>query len=101
MELADILKDYGPWAVLCGFLIWQGWQREQRMAKRLDHVEDQIRDHLVRVIERNTHTMGQVLSALHERPCLMDEGAPRSPTPRPIPMAQAETDRIHKKTREG
>jgi hypothetical protein len=75
MDAASITafaKEFGPWVVLCGFLVWQSWRREQRMAKRLDHVEDQIREHLVRVIEKNTMTMAQVLAALRDRPCLVD-----------------------------
>lgn len=71
--IATLVKDFGPWVVLCGFLIWQSHRREQRMAKRLDHVEDAIREQLVRVIEKNSTIMGQVLAALRSRPCLMEE----------------------------
>lgn len=85
MDLASLLKEFGPWVALVGYLVWQGWQREQRMAKRLDHVEDSIREHLVRVIEKNTGTMNQVLASLRSRPCLQDQAEPMPMDPAPLP----------------
>jgi hypothetical protein len=93
MDAASITafaKEFGPWVVLCGFLVWQSWRREQRMAKRLDHVEDQIREHLVRVIKKNTTTMTQVLAALRSRPCLVEPDDEHHPS---IPSEQPATDR--------
>ena len=82
MDFATITafaKEFGPWVVLCGFLVWQSYRRELRMAKRLDHVEDQIREQLVRVIEKNSSIMGQVLAALRSRPCLLEEDRDERP----------------------
>ncbi len=94
--IATIAKDFGPWVVLCGFLVWQSHRREQRMAKRLDHVEDQIREQLVRVIEKNSSIMGQVLAALRSRPCLMEEDRDERPAlPHEPPTERTNKARTH------
>lgn len=92
MDIVNLVKEFGPWAMLVAYLVWQGWKREQRMARRLDHVEDSIREQLVKVIERNTSTMNLVLSSLRSRPCLHDHQP--EPQAQSIPPELRPTDAI-------
>jgi len=73
----EIAKVFGIPAVAIGFFIWQGHKREQRLAARLDGVEDYIRETLQGLVRdghaavmANTGMMEDFTAALKTRPCI-------------------------------
>ena len=62
MDLSDLflmLKQYGPLVVVVLFFLWQNWQRELRMDKRINKLEDEQRDVLMPLVERCTDVITQ------------------------------------------
>ena len=51
-DLLMLLKQYGPLVLVAAFFLWQGWVRENRMSKRIEHLEDQQRNVLMPLCER-------------------------------------------------
>jgi len=73
-DLVMLLKQYGPLILVTAFFLWQGWVREGRMGKRIEHLEDQQRNLLMPLVERcadviaqNTMMMERLEKALDER----------------------------------
>ncbi|WP_254509867.1 hypothetical protein [Anatilimnocola floriformis] len=70
MEFADaiqLVKQFGPFFIAVLFFLWRDWQREDRLSKRIDHLEDEQRQvimPLVRdcsaVITKNTTVMERI-----------------------------------------
>ena len=73
-DVIVLLKQYGPLVLVMAFLLWQGWVREGRMAKRIVRLEDEQRNVLMPLVERcadviaqNTLMMERLEKALDER----------------------------------
>lgn len=70
MELLDafqLVKLYGPFAVAVVFFIVRDWKREDRMTKRINTLEDEMRKVILplvqdtsAVIARNTEVMQRI-----------------------------------------
>jgi hypothetical protein len=59
VDLLMLLKQYGPLALVAAFVLWQGWVRENRMSKRIEHLEDQQRSVLMPLVERCADVIAQ------------------------------------------
>lgn len=53
---AAFLKDFGPAIGVILFFIWRDWKREDRMAKRIEALEEFQQRELIGLIEK-THTI--------------------------------------------
>ena len=58
-DLLMLLKQYGPLILVAAFFLWQGWVRENRMSKRIEHLEDQQRNVLMPLCERCADVIAQ------------------------------------------
>jgi len=58
-DLLMLLKQYGPLVLVAAFFLWQGWVRENRMSKRIEHLEDQQRNVLMPLCERCADVIAQ------------------------------------------
>lgn len=73
-EIADlvwIVKQFGPLVLMVGFVLWRDQKREDRLAKRINMLEDEQRKVILplvkecaAVIARNTTVMERLESAL-------------------------------------
>lgn len=52
--LLELAKQHGPWVAAVAFFIWQGWIRENRLAKTVDDLNSFIRGEMRTTIEHNT-----------------------------------------------
>jgi len=68
----DLATRFGiPLALVCLF-IWHGAKREERMATRLNALEDFIRGRLTALITDDHHLVRTFTQAMLTRPCLVD-----------------------------
>jgi hypothetical protein len=58
-DLLTLLKQYGPLILVTAFFLWQGWVREIRMGKRIEHLEDEQRNVLMPLVERCADVIAQ------------------------------------------
>jgi len=58
-DVVVLLKQYGPLILVMVFLLWQGWVRETRMGKRINHLEDEQRNVLMPLVERCADVIAQ------------------------------------------
>ena len=72
--LMKIFKVYGPWVGLIIFFVWTGHKREERMATRLDALEDYQKNRLevmaiesVTALKENSLVMREVLTILRKK----------------------------------
>ena len=86
MEFLALFKEFGPWVLLVAFLVWRDWQRETRMAKRIDSQWDA----LAKLQQRSNDVLRDLTDVLRARPCLSDaaqdykpHSAPQIPHPAP------------------
>ena len=87
MDWVQILTDVGVLAGLVVFFAWTSWQREVRLARRIDHLEAFYETKLVTIVEsstthlktnsdalrKNTETMQRLIERLRDRPCMLDD----------------------------
>lgn len=59
MELLDFLKEFGPLAGAVLFFIWRDWRREDRLATRIEKLEDEQREVILPLVERTTNVIVQ------------------------------------------
>lgn len=85
-ELGQLIERYGLGIVLLAFITWQLWkernvmnakmyEREDRMAARLDTVDDKHVDLINKsneALNNNTIAMHAICRTLERRPCLKD-----------------------------
>lgn len=57
LELMALLKQFGLTAMLIGYFIWRDGQREVRLGKRLDDMQDRHSNVLETVVKDNTLAM--------------------------------------------
>lgn len=69
MEFLALFREYGPWVLLVAFLVWQSWEREKRMSKRLDAQWEE----LAKLQRRGDDVLRELIAALRARPCLRDQ----------------------------
>jgi hypothetical protein len=62
----SILKIAGPSSLVLLF-VWQSFKREERLAKRLNVIEDRW----VAALENNTRATKRLTAGLEKRPCLL------------------------------
>jgi hypothetical protein len=82
-DFLKFLKDYGPWALLAGYLIVQLINDKARLVTRSETNEDRyiaLAERSVAALENNTsanHELSmalvQLASALRIKPCMLDE----------------------------
>ena len=72
-EIFPLLKQYGPLILVVVFLLWQGWQRELRMGKRIDLLEDEQRNVLLPMVERCTEVITQNTNVMERLEHSLDE----------------------------
>ena len=77
-EFLQIVTQIGWPAGLVVFFVWLSWKREERLANRLDEVENYVRDHQAAIVEEsiraqkdNTTALLTLSKSLNERPCLV------------------------------
>ena len=70
-DLAWLLKTFGPLLVAVIFFVWRDFKREDRLADRIDKLEDEQREVILplvketsEVIVRNTEVMRQNLRVM-------------------------------------
>mgnify|MGYP001245854699 CR=1 FL=1 len=56
-DIINILEKYGSVIGILGAFVYWTWAREQRMAKRIDSLENYINEKLVTVIKNTTDTL--------------------------------------------
>ena len=71
MDFTEIMKQYGLWAALCVFFIWQSWSRETKLADQLESSQKYIRESLSTVVRDNTEALRELKELLSVRPCLI------------------------------
>jgi hypothetical protein len=57
----------GGFAGLVAIFVWQSFRREERMAGRMDVIEDRSLD----VISKNTEAIAKLTATLENRPCIV------------------------------
>jgi len=72
-EIFPLLKQYGPLVLVVVFLLWQGWQRELRMDKRIDTLEGEQRNVLLPMVERCTEVITQNTNVMERLERSLDE----------------------------
>lgn len=75
MDIADLLKDFGPLIGVIIFFIWRDWKREENLVERVQALEKYQQETLadltkqsIEVIAANTEQMkwvAQVISTCH------------------------------------
>lgn len=80
-----VIERLGLAVALVAYFVWTGWQREQRMAKRIDQLEKQLNTTTSRLaaltelvtetIKRDTEVVSDAMKALHDRPCVAFDSA--------------------------
>lgn len=55
----DLLANFGPLASVVLFFIWRDWQREAKLFKRVEKLEEYQRDTLVDLVEKTTAILAQ------------------------------------------
>lgn len=63
----DIIQHAGPTVAITAIFVWQSVLRENRMAKRLDKVEDYIRNEYADIVRENTQAMNLLTAAVNRR----------------------------------
>jgi hypothetical protein len=43
IDIVDLIQQFGPFFVAVLFFLWRDWKREDRLSKRIDHLEDEQR----------------------------------------------------------
>ena len=75
MDLMWLLKQFGPLLIAVIFFLWRDYRREDRLAARIETLEDEQRDVLLpqvekcsTVIAQNTVVMQRLERALDRQP---------------------------------
>lgn len=100
-----ILKEFGPWVVLVGFLVWKGVVREDRKDKIIAEQTRQLMqvfERVAKIAEQNTEAYKSLVRVLRDRPCITVEDPEELPTPwqtqhkpdRRVRPSLPETDRL-------
>jgi uncharacterized membrane protein YccC len=55
----DILKNFGPLIAIVIFFIWRDWQRELKLTRRIEKLEDYQKKMLQNLVERTTAALVQ------------------------------------------
>jgi hypothetical protein len=55
----EILKNFGPLASILVFFVYRDWQRELKLTKRLEKLEDYQKQMLQNLVERTTAALVQ------------------------------------------
>lgn len=55
----DILKNFGPLISILVFFIWRDWQREKRLTRRAERLDDYQKKILQNLVEKTTAALVQ------------------------------------------
>lgn len=72
--------QFGLAGAVVGIVMWQSWQRETRMAERIDILEDRQDDAMATANERNIIALEQVAQAIQTNNSLMQRLLDTHPT---------------------
>lgn len=61
-DLAKVAKEWGIFAAMCAFFIWQGWVRETGLASKIEAQDSFIREKLVSTVSANTEAFLEIKS---------------------------------------
>lgn len=90
MDFVALFKDFGPWVMLVGFLVWRDWQRETRMSRRIDLQWDE----LAKLQRKSNEILRDLTDVLRARPCLADDATVSRPHDLPqVPRVRTESHR--------
>lgn len=71
MDLWEVARVFGPWALAVAFFIWRDSKREDRLSARINYLENEQRDTILplvtnctEVITQNTEVMKRLEKAL-------------------------------------
>ena len=59
MDMAMILRDFGPIVGIILFFIWRDWKREDKLLERVTRLEDYQQETLVKMITDTTTALAQ------------------------------------------
>ena len=63
-SFSEILKNYVPLVALVIFFVWRDWQRELRLSKRVERLEEYQKKTLENLIEKTTLALAQTSECL-------------------------------------
>lgn len=67
----ELAKQFGVWAALAIFFVWQNWVREGVLSKRLEAETEYTKKVLTETVAANTSAMRSLADSLSDRPCLL------------------------------
>lgn len=80
VDWVSAIERLGLAIALVAFFVWTGWQREQRMGKRIDYLEKQasslgnklaaLTELVTEALKRDTTVIADAIATLHGRPCM-------------------------------
>lgn len=80
MDWATLLRELGVLAGLVVFFAWTSWLREQRLATRIDALEQFVEHELMKALStaanaslRQAETLDALIKVLTARPCLLQD----------------------------
>ena len=59
MDLMWVIKQFGPFFIAVVFFLWRDYRREDRLATRIDTLEDEQREILLPLIEKCSTVIAQ------------------------------------------
>jgi len=66
-DAVALVKQFGPFFLAVVFFLWRDWQRENRLSKRIDELEDEHRQVLLPLVKEssaciatNTHVLERI-----------------------------------------
>ena len=59
MDLMWIIKQFGPFFIAVVFFLWRDYRREDRLATRIDTLEDEQREILLPLVEKCSTVIAQ------------------------------------------
>ena len=80
VDWVSAIERLGLAIALVAFFVWTGWQREQRMGKRIDYLEKQagtlgsklaaLTELVTEALKRDTSVIAEAIETLHGRTCV-------------------------------
>ncbi len=72
--VVNALMENGIFAAMVIYFVWQGWRREARLAKRIDHLEDEQNTLQTELIRNTTEALTETTIALKHNSNVMEKG---------------------------
>jgi hypothetical protein len=66
VDAIELIKQFGPFFLAVVFFLWRDWQREDRLSKRIDTLEDEQREVILPLVRDCTGVIAKN-SAVMER----------------------------------